>query len=102
MSSGPLVTITKGVERIVTVTQGVSVVEVRQVVAPRLSVISLGVQGPVGVLAESVLERTRQAEKDALQALKLAQGADSTLAGLLEELQGAFVYHAGVISAQGG
>lgn len=102
MSGAPSVIITKGVERIVTLKQGSSTVEVRQVVAPRLSVISLGVQGPVGVLAESVLERTRQAEKNAIQALTLAQGADATLAGLLEELQGAFVYHAGVISAQGG
>lgn len=102
MSGAPTVTITRGVERIVTVKQGASVVEIRQVIAPRLSVISLGVQGPVGVLAENVLQRTLQAEQNANQALALAKGADSTLAGLLEELQGAFIYHAGVISAQGG
>lgn len=102
MSGAPTVTITRGVERIVTVKQGASVVEIRQVIAPRLSVISLGVQGPVGVLAENVLQRTLQAERNANQALALAKGADSTLAGLLEELQGAFIYHAGVISAQGG
>lgn len=102
MSGAPTVTITRGVERIVTVKQGASVVEIRQVIAPRLNVISLGVQGPVGVLAENVLQRTLQAEQNANQALALAKGADSTLAGLLEELQGAFIYHAGVISAQGG
>lgn len=102
MSGAPVVTITRGIERIVTLKQGASVVEIRQVIAPRLSVISLGVQGPVGVLAENVLQRTLQAEKTASQALELAKGADSTLAGLLEELQGAFIYHAGVISAQGG
>lgn len=102
MSGAPTVTITRGVERIVTLKQGASVVEIRQVIAPRLSVISLGVQGPVGVLAENVLQRTLQAEQNASLALELAKGADSTLASLLEELQGAFIYHAGVISAQGG
>lgn len=102
MSGAPTVTITRGVERIVTLKQGASVVEIRQMIAPRLSVISLGVQGPVGVLAENVLQRTLQAEQDASKALALAQGADTTLAALLEDLQGAFTYHAGAISAQGG
>lgn len=101
MSGAPTVTITRGVERIVTLKQGASVVEIRQAIAPRLSVISLGVQGPVGVLAENVLQRTQQAEQNAMQALELATGTSTTLAGLLEELQGAFIYHAGVISAQG-
>jgi len=101
MSGAPTVTITRGVERIVTLKQGASVVEIRQAIAPRLSVISLGVQGPVGVLAENVLQRTQQAEQNAMQALELATGASATLAGLLEDLQGAFIYHAGVISAQG-
>ena len=102
MSGAPTVTITRGVERIVTLKQGASVVEIRQVIAPRLSVISLGVQGPVGVLAENVLQRTLQAEQNANKALALAQVADTTLASLLEDLQGAFTYHAGAISAQGG
>jgi hypothetical protein len=101
MSGAPTVTITRGVERIVTLKQGASGVEIRQAIAPRLSVISLGVQGPVGVLAENVLQRTQQAEQNAMQALELATGTSTTLAGLLEELQGAFIYHAGVISAQG-
>ncbi|WP_087693510.1 hypothetical protein [Pseudomonas sp. PE-S1G-1] len=102
MSGAPTVTITRGVERIVTLKQGASVVEIRQVIAPRLSVISLGVQGPVGVLAENVLQRTLQAEQNASKALALAQVADKTLASLLEDLQDAFTYHAGAISAQGG
>lgn len=101
MSGAPTVTITRGVERIVTLKQDAGVVEIRQAIAPRLNVISLGVQGPVGVLAENVLQRTQQAEQNAMQALELATGASATLAGLLEDLQGAFIYHAGVISAQG-
>ena len=102
MNGVPSVTITRGVERIVTLKQGASVVEVRQAVAPRLSVVSLGVQGPVGVLAENVLQRTLQAELNASRALELAQGTDAAVAALMDDLQGAFTYHAGVISAQEG
>lgn len=102
MNGVPAVTITRGVERIVTLKQGSGVVEIRQAVAPRLSVISLGVQGPVGVLAENVLQRTLQAERNAIQALELAQGADAAVTALMDGLQEAFTYHAGVISAQEG
>lgn len=102
MNAVPAVTITRGVERIVTLKHGASVVEIRQAVSPRLSVISLGVQGPVGILAENVLQRTLQAEKSASRALELAQGADAAVAALMDDLQGAFTYHAGVISAQEG
>ncbi|MDV2801622.1 hypothetical protein R0E53_29165 [Pseudomonas aeruginosa] len=96
------VVVTHGIERIVTVRQGGQVVEVRQQVSPRLTVVSVGVQGPVGALAENVLQRTLQAEADARQALTLATDANATLGALLEDLQGAFTYHAGAISAQGG
>ena len=58
--------------------------------------------GPVGALAENVLQRTKQAELDARKALTLATDANATLGALLEDLQGAFTYHAGAISAQGG
>ncbi|OEC32880.1 hypothetical protein SAMN05216600_12831 [Pseudomonas cuatrocienegasensis] len=96
------VVVTHGVERIVTVRQGGQVVEVRQQLAPRLTVVSVGVQGPVGALAENVLQRTLQAEADASAALALANDASAALGALLEELNGSFVYHAGAISAQGG
>ena len=96
------VVVTHGIERIVTVRQGGQVVEVRQQVSPRLTGIRVGVQGPVGALAENVLQRTKQAEADAKAALALATDANATLGALLEDLQGAFIYHAGAISAQGG
>ncbi|WP_213159203.1 hypothetical protein [Pseudomonas aeruginosa] len=94
--------VTHGVERVVTVRQAGRVVEVRQALAPRVNVIAVGVQGPVGALAENVLQRTLQAEADASAALALATDANAALVALLEDLQGAFVYHAGAISAQGG
>lgn len=96
------VIVTHGVERVVTVRQAGRVVEVRQALSPRVNVIAVGVQGPVGALAENVLQRTKQAELDARKALTLATDANATLGTLLEDLQGAFTYHAGVISAQGG
>ncbi|WP_319130803.1 hypothetical protein [Pseudomonas aeruginosa] len=94
--------VTHGVERVVTVRQAGRVVEVRQTLAPNVTVVAVGVQGPVGALAENVLQRTKQAELDARKALTLATDANATLGALLEDLQGAFTYHAGAISAQGG
>ncbi|EPK2678560.1 hypothetical protein L4659_005856 [Pseudomonas aeruginosa] len=94
--------VTHGVERVVTVRQAGRVVEVRQALAPNVTVVAVGVQGPVGALAENVLQRTLQAEADASAALALATDANAALGALLEDLQGAFVYHAGAISAQGG
>lgn len=96
------VIVTHGVERVVTVRQAGRLVEVRQALAPNVTVVAVGVQGPVGALAEDVLQRTLQAEADARQALTLAEDANAVLGALLEDLQGAFVYHAGAISAQGG
>ena len=96
------VIVTHGIERVVTVRQAGRVVEVRQALSPRVNVIAVGVQGPVGALAENVLQRTKQAELDARQALTLATDASATLRTLLEDLQGAFTYHAGAISAQEG
>ncbi|MDO5962369.1 hypothetical protein POW24_17575 [Pseudomonas aeruginosa] len=94
--------VTHGVERVVTVRQAGRVVEVRQALAPNVTVVAVGVQGPVGALAENVLQRTKQAELDARKALTLATDANATLGALIEDLQGAFTYHAGAISAQGG
>ncbi|HBO4864476.1 TPA: hypothetical protein L4V15_004901 [Pseudomonas aeruginosa] len=94
--------VTHGIERVVTVRQTGRVVEVRQALAPNVTVVAVGVQGPVGALAENVLQRTKQAELDARKALTLATDANATLGALLEDLQGAFTYHAGAISAQGG
>ncbi|HIF7926567.1 TPA: hypothetical protein ACYY2C_006281 [Pseudomonas aeruginosa] len=103
MNSQALVTVTKGVERIVTVRQSCgSTAEIRQALAPRLSVVSLGVQGPVGVLAENVLQRALRAEADSREALRMAEANGAAMASLLADLSGAFTYHAGVISAQGG
>lgn len=102
MNGSQRVVVTKGVERVVTVRQGGQVVEVRQQVSPRMTVISVGVQGPAGALSAEVQQRLQHAETSAVTALELATDASASVAALLEDLQGAFTYHAGVISAQGG
>lgn len=94
------VVVRHGVERVVTVRQAGRTVEVRQLVSPRVSVVSVGVQGPVGVLAEGVLQRTLQAEAAARQATAVAAEASDVLEDLLTDLRAAFQHHAGAISAQ--
>ncbi|HCF3100911.1 TPA: hypothetical protein NIB79_005229 [Pseudomonas aeruginosa] len=89
------VVVTRGIERVVTVRQAGWVVEVRQLLSPRVTVVSAGVQGPVGALAENVLQRVLLAEKSAADAVQ-------SLDGLMRGLKGRFDYYAGAISAQKG
>ena len=102
MNGSQRVVVTKGVERVVTVRQAGQVIEVRQQVSPRLTVVSVGVQGPAGALSSEVQQRLQRAEASASAALELASDASDSVAALLDDLQEAFTYHAGVISAQGG
>lgn len=96
------VLITVPIERIVTVRHGDTIVEVRQPAAPRLQVLTFGYQGPVGTVAESVLEKAASAQAAAENATALAEDATTDLAALTSKLKDAFVYHAGAISAQEG
>ncbi len=94
------IVVTSPVQRIVTVTQGDQVVEVRQSLSPHVQVISMGVQGPVGTVAERVLDRAAAAEAAADEAMDLAEDTATDLASLTTQLRDAFTYHTGVISAQ--
>ena len=94
------IVVTSPVQRIVTVTQGDQVVEVRQSLSPHVQVISMGVQGPVGTVAERVLDRAAAAEAAADEAMALAEDTVTDLASLTTQLRDAFTYHTGVISAQ--
>lgn len=102
MNGSQRIVVTKGVERVVTVRQAGRVIEVRQQASPRLTVVSVGVQGPAGALSAEVQQRLQLAETSAQAALEIAADTGASVAALLEDLQGAFTYHAGVISAQGG
>ncbi|MBF7051746.1 hypothetical protein IOC61_00180 [Halomonas sp. KAO] len=94
------IVVTSPVQRIVTVIQGDQVVEVRQTLSPHIQVISMGVQGPVGTVAERVLDRAAAAEAAADEAMALAEDTATDLASLTTQLRDAFTYHTGVISAQ--
>ncbi|MBE3958887.1 hypothetical protein HJ141_22410 [Vibrio parahaemolyticus] len=69
---------------------------------PRLTVVRTGVQGPVGTVADEVLSRAEAAEQAANNALTVANQATADLDKLITDMNDAFVYHTGVISAQGG
>jgi len=96
------VTVTVPIERIVTVSQGGRVVEVRQAVSPSVHVVSVGLQGPVGTVAEDVLTRAAAAEQAADAAQAEATQTSDDLASVVTRLNNAFAYHAGAISAQEG
>lgn len=96
------IVVTAPVQRIVTVTQGDQVVEVRQALSPHVQVISMGVQGPVGTVAEDVLTRAAAAEQAAAAAQAEATQTTDDLASVVTRLNNAFAYHAGAISAQEG
>ena len=109
--SSQRVVITVPIERIVTVRQGDTIVEVRQPAAPHLQVLTFGYQGPVGTLSGNVLQRVeqtsadaafaRQASEEAGAAALLAQGAAEeavqSVGSLIRSLQNAFEHHAGAL-----
>lgn len=100
------VVVTNSVERIVKVKVQDSVVEVREPAEPRVQVVTVGVQGPVGTVAENVLQRALQAEQSAneakLAATEAQEMAGDTLQGLTALVDGMkqrLDYHTGAISA---
>ena len=96
------VTLTRPVLQVARVTQGERLAAVAIQPEPHFFVVAVGFQGPVGTVAESVLARAAAAEQAALQATVQAAESAQVLAELMQQLKGAFDYHAGAISAQGG
>lgn len=96
------VTLTRPVLQVARLTQGERIAAVSIQPEPHFFVIAMGVQGPVGTVAENVLARAAAAEQAALQATDLAAESAQVLTELIQLLTDAFDYHAGAISAQGG
>lgn len=69
---------------------------------PQFNVISAGLQGPVGTVAEDVLAKAASAELAAMNASTVSDQVSTDLELLVTDLNNAFVYHTGAISAQGG
>ncbi|EKI0737944.1 hypothetical protein PB787_004606 [Vibrio parahaemolyticus] len=96
------VTQVKVVRQVVRIKQGNRQSIVERQGPPRLTVVRTGIQGPVGTVADEVLSRAEAAEQAANNALTVANQATADLDKLITDMNDAFVYHTGVISAQGG
>ncbi|HCG9453632.1 TPA: hypothetical protein NJ656_004472 [Vibrio parahaemolyticus] len=96
------VTQVKVVRQVVRIKQGNQQSIIERQGPPRLTVVRTGVQGPVGTVADEVLSRAEAAEQAANNALTVANQATADLDKLITDMNDAFVYHTGVISAQGG
>ncbi|HFQ4959199.1 TPA: hypothetical protein ACGUPM_002652 [Vibrio vulnificus] len=93
------ITVTLRTDRIITVRLPDSV---EKVVSqnPRVSVVTVGQQGPVGTVAEAVLAQAAKAESDAAKALEASLENSAHLDELVSQFTNHFNYHAGAISAQ--
>ena len=96
------VTQVKVVRQVVRIKQGNRQSIIERQGPPRLTVVRTGVQGPAGTVADEVLSRAEAAEQAANNALTVANQATADLDKLITDMNDAFVYHTGVISAQGG
>lgn len=96
------VTLARPVLQVARLAQGEREAAVKVQPSPHFFVIAVGVQGPVGTVAEDVLARAAAAEQAAETATTQATETSQTLTALMQQLKGAFDYHAGAISAQGG
>lgn len=85
--------------QVVRIEQGERVAIVERESNPSFQSISVGLQGPVGTVAESVLTMAARAESLALEALALANQTDADLDQFVQGFSGAIAYQSGVISA---
>lgn len=85
--------------QVVRIEQGERVAIVEKESNPSFQSISVGLQGPVGTVAESVLTMAAQAEAAAARAEALAVQADEDLTQLVNSLSSAIAYQSGVLSA---
>lgn len=102
ISSQTAVVLERTVQRVARLSHDERETTVTVQATPYYFVISAGLQGPVGTVAEDVLARAAAAEQAAADASSTAGQAALDLDKLVTDLNNAFAYHAGAISAQGG
>lgn len=102
ISSQPAIVLERTVQRVARLSHDRRETTVTVQATPHYFVISAGLQGPVGTVAEDVLARAAAAEQAAGDAAVVAGQAVLDLNQLITGLNNAFAYHAGAISAQGG
>lgn len=86
-------------ERVVQWRQHDPCINVQQHDPPTIQVLTVGVQGPVGTVAENVLQRAAQAEQSAQQATLVAEQAVNDLSLLADQLSQSLTFYSGAISA---
>ena len=92
------VTQVKVVRQVVKLTQGNQTTIIERQGPPKLSVVKVGVQGPVGTVAEEVLNRAEAAEEAANEAKSLATENSDALNLMLDEMTEAFAFQTGIIN----
>ena len=92
------VTVEKVVRQVVRLKQGQQVAVIERPGHVRFSVVRGGIQGPVGTVAEEVLNRAEAAERTANEAKKLAQDNHNAVDLMLDEMTAAFEFQTGIIN----
>ncbi|HFQ5182613.1 TPA: hypothetical protein ACGUW2_004642 [Vibrio vulnificus] len=92
------VTVEKVVRQVVRLKQGKQVAVIERPGHVRFSVVRGGIQGPVGTVAEEVLNRAEAAERTANEAKKLAQDNHNAVDLMLDEMTAAFEFQTGIIN----
>ncbi|MGR5262945.1 hypothetical protein ACPV38_02945 [Photobacterium damselae] len=98
ISSGARVLVSLKIDRIITVRLPQTTAIIHEQVKPNIEVVTIGQQGPVGTVSESVLAAAAQAKAISETALKQTQITSGLLDEVIMNMTNGFNFHAGVIS----
>lgn len=88
------------VKHVIRMDTGANQVTIRQLSRPRINVVSVGVQGPVGTVAESVLTMAQEAKETANQASQKADEASQDQQSMVSGMTLTLDHYIGAIEAQ--
>ncbi len=100
MNNTHRITLRHTVKQLVRMDMGGNVVTITQQSRPRINVVSVGVQGPVGTVAESVLTMAEEAKAAAEQATELAETTSQEQADMVSGMTLTLDHYIGAIGAQ--
>ena len=94
------ITIRDTVKQVVRMETGGNQITIRQSRRPRIHVVSIGIQGPVGTVAESVLTMAQEAVATANQAIKKADVVSQEQQTMVSGMALTLDFYIGAIAAQ--
>lgn len=94
------ITMLHTVKQVVRMETGGNQVTIRQSKRPSIHVVSIGVQGPVGTVAESVLTMAQEAVATANQASQVANDVSQEQQAMVSGMALTLDFHIGAIAAQ--